>query len=183
MFLVLGCTSDREELAQKVKTQQQEIEQLKAENQRLKTQLPQNSQRDVQATFLNQAAKAKQAEAKQNVSAVNRSQTSYSAEKNSFADSFDKLALGTLSGASTDETRNYVYQISPGTNTTSITATSKDPALKSYSGAVTRYVNPESQAVLSSVICESNEPGTPAPQFTNLGGKAPECPPGSTVLE
>jgi type IV pilus assembly protein PilA len=133
-------------------------------------------------TFVNQTAKGKQAEAKQNVSSVNRTQMAYRAQKANFADSFDKLALGVLNGGSTDQTTNYIYQITPGTDITTITATSKDTALKSYAGAVTRYVNEAQLSVMSSVLCESNEPGTPPPQFTNLGGKAPECPPGSTDL-
>jgi type IV pilus assembly protein PilA len=187
VLLVMGgllqSCSDREELAKQVKAQQEEIAQLKAENERLKSDRSQNGQENPQETFLSQTAKGKQAEAKQNVSAVNRSQTAYSAEKSSFADSFDKLALGTLNGGLTDETTNYIYQITPGTNTASITATSKDSTLKSYAGASTRYVNAQSQSVISSVLCESNEPGTPPPQFTKLGGKEPECPLGSTELQ
>jgi hypothetical protein len=186
VLLVIGglleSCSDREELAKQVKAQQEEIAQLKAENERLRNDLSQNGRQNLQESFLNQTTKAKQAEAKVNVSAVNRTQTVYRAEKSSFADSFDKLALGTLNGGLTDETTNYIYQITPGTNTTTITATSKDSTLKSYAGVTARYLNAQQQSVMSSVICETNEPGTPPPQFTNLGGKEPECPPGSTPV-
>ncbi|WP_339378022.1 hypothetical protein [Merismopedia glauca] len=44
-------------------------------------------------------------------------------------------------------------------------------------------MNSKKQIVLSSAICESNEPTTTPIQFGKLGGKAPECPPDSTALE
>ena len=46
--------------------------------------------------FLSQGAKAKQTEAKQNVSLTNRFQTVYRSENDKFATSFEILATGTL---------------------------------------------------------------------------------------
>lgn len=57
--------------------------------------------------FLNQTAKAKQSEAKQNIGVVNHAQITYRTENSSFADSFDKLALGTLAGGTSASTKNY----------------------------------------------------------------------------
>uniref|UniRef100_UPI00286C562C prepilin-type N-terminal cleavage/methylation domain-containing protein n=1 Tax=Chamaesiphon sp. VAR_48_metabat_135_sub TaxID=2964699 RepID=UPI00286C562C len=48
--------------------------------------------------FLNQGAKAKQTEAKQNIGLINRTQTAFRSEKQAFATSFDVLATGTLTG-------------------------------------------------------------------------------------
>ena len=52
--------------------------------------------------FLNQGAKAKQTEAKQNIGLMNRTQTAYRSETQSFASAFDILATGTLTGTSFD---------------------------------------------------------------------------------
>lgn len=114
-------------------------------------------------TFLNQTAKAKQSEAKTQISSINTAQTAYRTEKNAFANTFDALALGTLTGnAVTASTSNYTYTLGPSTDTTSIQATSSDTSLKSYSGGTNRFVNNTSQSVMSSAICEANTPGTTA---------------------
>lgn len=111
--------------------------------------------------FLNQGAKAKQTEAKQNLGLINRTQTSYRSENNGFAASFDLLGTGALSGtAGNASTPNYSYTLAAGTDTTTITAQARDTALKGYAGAVTRYSNSQSQSVISSVLCEQLAIGT-----------------------
>jgi type IV pilus assembly protein PilA len=134
-------------------------------------------------TFLNQTAKGKQSEAKQNVSSVNKTQTSYRAEKSAFAGNFDLLALGTLNSSNTVATTvNYSYTLGQGTDSTTIVAQSRDSALKGYSGAVTRYNNSQSQAVMTSVVCENNTPGTTAPVVpTTPAAAAPTCVTASTT--
>jgi type IV pilus assembly protein PilA len=119
-------------------------------------------------TFLNQTAKGKQAEAKESVSSVNRTQTAYRAEKNAFADTFDKLALGTLKGGTNYSTANYSYILGPGTDTTTIVAQSVDTSLKGYTGGTKRYVNDASQSVMSSSICEADAPSTTAPNIPTV---------------
>jgi type IV pilus assembly protein PilA len=126
-------------------------------------------------TFLNQTAKGKQSEAKQNVSSINKTQTSYRAEKSAFANNFDLLALGTLNGNSTAATTvNYSYSMAPGPDTMTVLAQSRDTALKGYSGRVNRYNNASSQAVMTSILCEANTPGTTAP-VAPTGTAAPTC--------
>lgn len=111
--------------------------------------------------FLNQGAKAKQTEAKQNIGLINRTQTSYRSEQSAFANSFDLLGTGTLAGtAGAAATPNYSYTLVGGTDTASITAQANDTALKGYSGASTRYSNSQSQSVISSVVCEQLTIGT-----------------------
>jgi type IV pilus assembly protein PilA len=118
--------------------------------------------------FLNQSAKAKQTEAKQNVALFNKTQTSYRSENSTFAGTFDVLALGTLSGTNnTASTVNYNYRIdSGGEAASSIIANTKDAALRDYSGAVVKFINSQSQSIIGSIICEADLVGT----YTLLGG-------------
>jgi type IV pilus assembly protein PilA len=112
--------------------------------------------------FMNQTAKAKQSEAKQNVALVNKTQTNYRSEKNGFATKYDDLAVAVLKGDTVDSTANYIYTLSPSTDQTTITAQSQDSALKSYSGGNVRFANASSESVIASTICEAPAPGTTA---------------------
>ncbi|MBW4620397.1 MAG: type IV pilin-like G/H family protein [Cyanosarcina radialis HA8281-LM2] len=139
-------------------------------------------------TFLNQTAKGKQSEAKQNVSSVNKTQTSYRAENKFFATNFDQLALGTITGdTATAATSNYSYGLTSVTTSPDqfqIAATARDTALKGYSGGVTRYNNTANQPVMSSIICEATTPGTTAPALPTVGGTvAPVCTGATTPVE
>jgi type IV pilus assembly protein PilA len=109
--------------------------------------------------FLNQSAKAKQTEAKQNISAIVRSQAANRTLKNSFASSFDQLAIGSLRGtAATANTVSYSYQLVANTDSTSITAASTDSTLKSYTAGNIRYSNTASESTVSTIMCESATP-------------------------
>jgi type IV pilus assembly protein PilA len=109
--------------------------------------------------FLNQASKAKQSEAKQNVALVNKAQNSYRAEKSAFAASFDVLAVGSINGAAQGTTANYQYNIASGSDTATVTALPRATAIKSYGGYAS-VATVESQAVISSIICEAVSPST-----------------------
>ncbi len=124
--------------------------------------------------FLNQTAKAKQSEAKQNIGVINRTQTAYRVENSSFANSFDTLAIGSLTGSDTASTTNYSYTISGGTDTSTIIGTAKDTSLKAYSGGTNKYNNDASQSVMTSVMCEAKTPGTTA-AVAPTGTAAPTC--------
>ena len=107
-------------------------------------------------SFLNQAAKAKQSEAKQFVGAVNRSQQAYRIENSSFAETYEKLVLGLPS-----TTINYGYLVAGGTNTASVTATAKDvTSLKSFAGGVTVLTSGASAAVACQTTGVSGNPPT-----------------------
>jgi type IV pilus assembly protein PilA len=85
-------------------------------------------------SFLNQSAKAKQSEAKQNVASINKTQQAWRTENTTFTTSFADLALGRLSGAVVS---NYTYTLPTGTATVAtVQATATDANLKSYSGRV-----------------------------------------------
>ncbi len=130
--------------------------------------------------FLNQGAKAKQTEAKQNIAMVNRVQNLYRVENSSFADTFDKLAVGSITGSTTiASTSNYSYTLnSTSSENTTLIATAKDTALKAYSGGSNRYTNSDSKSVITSVICESLTPGTITAVEPTTGSisSGPVCP-------
>jgi len=108
-------------------------------------------------SFLNQAQKGKQSEAKQYTGAMNRGQQAYFLEKGSFADTFDNLGIGIKT-----QTDNYLYSIAGGltTDATSLGVAYKT-ALKSYVGSVTiQPVSSTSDSNTVGVLCESVSPTT-----------------------
>ena len=128
--------------------------------------------------FLNQGAKAKQTEAKQNIGLINRSQTAFRSENQAFASSFDILGIGTLTGSTgAASTSNYSYTLTGGTDSTTTIATARDGALKAYSGGNGRFTNSASQSTIASVLCEATTPGvTAASAPTTSATAAPTCP-------
>jgi type IV pilus assembly protein PilA len=133
--------------------------------------------------FMNQTAKAKQSEARQNVALVNKSQNTYRAEKNKFASQFNDLAIAVLTGGTTDSTTNYFYTLASTTNdSTTITAQSKDSALKSYAGGNIRFVNASSESVLATVICEKVTPDIVPVSAPNIVGSTATCATGYNTL-
>ena len=102
-------------------------------------------------SFLNQAAKAKQSEAKTYIGSVNRAQQSYRIENTSFAANFTNLQIGIPT-----QTTNYAYAIVGADATSStVTATSQDAAsLKSFSGGVVVLTSGQTsaQACQSSIV-------------------------------
>ena len=125
--------------------------------------------------FLNQGAKAKQTEAKQNVGMHNRLQTVYRSENASFATKIDQLAMGTLSGTDGNaSTTNYSYVMSGSTDSAQLLATAIDTSLKAYSGGNIRYTNSDSKSVIAAAVCEANTPGT-STAIGISGTAAPAC--------
>ena len=134
-------------------------------------------------SFLNQANKAKQSEAKTYVGSMNRAQQAYYLEKNAFAAQadFGNLGLGVAT-----QTTNYKYGITGGASSTvtNYADTVKvDAPLKSYAGGVSvGTVATTSEATTLATLCESNKAmvNTAAPGSTaTLGftaGAAPTCP-------
>lgn len=95
-------------------------------------------------SFLNQAAKAKQSEAKTYVGSVNRAQQSYRIENVSFAGTINELQIGIPTA-----TDFYTYSLSGAAqNTTNVIASAKDTtALKGFSGGVTILGSGQTAAV------------------------------------
>jgi type IV pilus assembly protein PilA len=130
-------------------------------------------------TFLNETAKAKQTEGKQNVISVNKAQIARRAQEQTFTTSFDILAISSVTGATNvGSTTNYTYTLaSTATDSATVTVQAKDGSIKGYSGAVTRMTNGAGQAVMPTVICEANAVGTTAPAapLTPGGTTEPSC--------
>ncbi|MDF5727740.1 MAG: type IV pilin-like G/H family protein [Rhizonema sp. PD38] len=110
-------------------------------------------------SFLNQANKAKQSEAKTYVGSMNRAQQAYYLENNQFADSsnFSNLGLGVAT-----QTVNYLYSISTTNASSGVTNQAKtviDKApLKSYIGGVKiGTVGATSEATTLGILCEAKE--------------------------
>jgi type IV pilus assembly protein PilA len=128
--------------------------------------------------FLNQTAKAKQNEAKQNINLFNKTQNAYRLENSTFATSFDVLATGSLRGAATANTTLYSYTMatSNGTDSTTIQATAKETALKGYTGGAVMFKNTDNQSIIRFVACEATAPSTTAPAAPlTPGGADPTC--------
>jgi type IV pilus assembly protein PilA len=135
--------------------------------------------------FLNQGVKAKQSEAKQNVTLVNKTQNSFRAENRTFATTFNLLAIGsvtdqTAGAVGIGTTTNYTYAINinvTSSDSAAITAAVQDTALKAYSGRVNRFSNTAGQSVIAGVLCENLTVGiaTQAPVDNSAASLAPVC--------
>lgn len=112
-------------------------------------------------SFLNQAAKARQSEAKTYVGSANRAQQAYYLEKQRFADTLDNLAIGIAS-----TTANYSYATTgssrgvTGTNANAYSqAQPQEPSLKAYVGAVNLATPTGSnEATTLAAVCEAKLP-------------------------
>ena len=137
-------------------------------------------------SFLNQANKAKQSEAKTYVGTLNKGQQAYYTEKNKFGS--DVAILGV--GVKTD-TENYTFA-SAGTTAATVTGnfatstgTAKAVALRGYSGRVQLHTVVSTSDVTSlAVLCEQNQAGTGAPTSPTVGDPAagPTCAAGTTAV-
>ncbi|MBW4634891.1 MAG: type IV pilin-like G/H family protein [Iphinoe sp. HA4291-MV1] len=131
-------------------------------------------------SFLNQANKAKQSEAKQYISAMNRAQQAYYLENSAFAgqNEFEKLGIGIKTA-----TENYNYEIKKNANQAVNNGISRKEALKSYAGVVILKQDGTSEATTQAILCESNNIGAVAAREPNTDEKAqPKCPNGFSEL-
>ncbi|MDZ7993355.1 MAG: type IV pilin-like G/H family protein [Nostoc sp. EfeVER01] len=110
-------------------------------------------------SFLNQANKAKQSEAKTYVGSMNRAQQAYYLEKNEFAAGSNFAALGL--GVAT-QTTNYKYAIGGGGTNSSIVTNQAQTVvaaapLKTYIGGVGVVTQTgTSEATTVAILCEAN---------------------------
>ncbi len=128
-------------------------------------------------SFLNQANKGKQSEAKTYVGTLVRTQQAFYLEKSAFA-----TGLTQLSKPIASQTENYDYATGGGTTTTSLsTGTSRKDPLRSYGGTV--FVETDattSETNTTAVLCESD-----APTKTALAAatNTTTCAAGSSVIK
>lgn len=107
-------------------------------------------------SFLNQANKGKQAEAKQYASSVNKGQQAYYTENGSFVTTTDENAWNSLGVGIKTQTTNYIYKIAGDTTKADVLAfqngESAKKALKPYTGGV-RLVGTGDKTT-QAVVCE-----------------------------
>ncbi len=143
------------------------------------TTLPPNVQVSDPQTGAN---RARQAEGKNYIGAMNRAQQAYYLEYEKFASKIEELGIGIK-----PETENYRYQILPQGNQTQsvmMTAQAKRPELRSYAGAVF-VVKSKDEILTLGGICETDEasstppamPAAPSNESTEI-----QCPAGSHRL-
>jgi len=133
-------------------------------------------------SFLNQANKAKQSEAKQYAGSMNRAQQAYYLENSGFTSEIGNLGLGIAT-----QTANYEYVIVPdGTTGAANEARSLKDALKSYAGGVQLgTVAATSEATTLAVLCESTGVGVAGGALTGIsyGTNEPSCSASYKLLE
>jgi prepilin-type N-terminal cleavage/methylation domain-containing protein len=128
-------------------------------------------------SFLNQANKAKQSEAKTYVGSMNRAQQAFYLERNGFTSTIGSLGLGIPT-----QTENYLYGISASaaaiTETTGVTnfAEPQSAALLPYVGAVNLGEDAQtSEATTLAILCESTTAG-PGVALASYATSGPVCP-------
>ena len=132
-------------------------------------------------SFLTQASKAKQSEAKQYVGSMNRGQQAVFAEKASFSTNIPDLGLGIKS-----ETENYKYQIPQRSNNSVVVAVAepKKSGLKGYVGIVA-----SEKDSTSTLFCEESQASTSFPDLSTIvnqkspGNNVVQCPAGYQAQE
>ena len=116
-------------------------------------------------SFLSQANKAKQSEAKTYVGSLNKGQQAFFTEQSKFADDISQLGVGIKT-----QTTNYTYNTSAAGALTNATAVSRASlttsaaGLKAYAGKVALQVAGSASDVTSvAILCETKGPATAAP--------------------
>ncbi|MBD1884854.1 type IV pilin-like G/H family protein [Microcoleus vaginatus] len=117
-------------------------------------------------SFLSQANKAKQSEAKQYISSLNKGQQAFYAEKGTFVTTITEL--GSLGLGLKSVTNNYTYALAGAQNGVAATAQGVT-GLRNYAGGVTLVVAAGAEAASTqTILCESKTIPTTstAPNFT-----------------
>ncbi|MBD2179892.1 type IV pilin-like G/H family protein [Planktothrix sp. FACHB-1355] len=136
-------------------------------------------------SFLNQANKGKQAEGKQYISAINKSQQAWYTENGNFitgttANDWSSLGVGIKT-----QTANYTYALGGDTNVATAKAKPISAALKGYSGGVGLVGAQGADRTSQAVICEVTTAGTADPPAVTVAAGATEvaCPSGTVAIK
>ncbi len=131
-------------------------------------------------SFLNQANKAKQSEAKQYVGAIVQSEQAYFLENDKFTSNLADLRLPPMAGTN----YSYTLKLLPGKQQSlvMVQATAKQPVLKSYIGAA-RGVEQAGEKTTEGIVCMTATASTLVPPFVLPARSSDplECP-ATTVL-
>jgi len=130
-------------------------------------------------SFLNQANKAKQAEARIYVSTLNRAQQAYIMEHAKFTKDIGQL------GTTLRNSSNYTYTIAVASNNDPYAlnyAESQIPTLRPYVG-MTAIISPVAgDAITTAILCESGSPSTGKAADPSYGASAITCDPSTREL-
>jgi type IV pilus assembly protein PilA len=128
-------------------------------------------------SLLSQTNKAKQAEARQNIGAVNRAQQAFFLEANGFTSDIQALGVGIKT-----QTTNFTYSITDSNKDLAQgKATGTTSALKSYVGAVgtlTSGTTGSTESLTQAILCESNNPGAAPVNISKAEIDTNSCPTG-----
>ena len=106
-------------------------------------------------SFLNQANKAKQSEAKQYTGSMNRAQQAKYAELSNFVTDLNGLGMGIKS-----QTSNYIYTIVSGASSVGNQAQSLSDSLLAYTGTVALVTQKgQTDATTIAVLCQNDKAG------------------------
>lgn len=120
-------------------------------------------------SFLNQAARSKQARALAYIGMVNRAQQAFFVENTRFATSAAELGL-----ANNSASPDYTYTLTSGGGGLEITSTQAapiNPALRGYAGVVFATVDPSGLARLGTAICQGDTAAVPTPTPITVAGQ------------
>lgn len=124
-------------------------------------------------SFLNQANKGKQAEAKQYISSINKGQQAYFTEQGKFVtqqDRFNDLGVGIKT-----QTTNYKYELKDGdANKVSVNGSRLVAGIKQYSGTVALVGPDGGDKTSQAVVCETKTPDT-ALSSANVSNTEVKC--------
>jgi len=131
-------------------------------------------------SFLNQAKKARQSEAKTYVGSLNRGQQAFYTENDAFTSSVDAMGVGI-----TTQTANYVYiaATNAGTGITLFAANFSSSAnggsgLKNYGGVVSlRTAGANSEVTSQAFMCETVNVDSPGSAAVSTTGTSTACTP------
>ena len=130
-----------------------------------------------------QANKGRQAEARQNIGAMNRAQQAYYLEKTTFSNSISKLGIGINT-----QTENYNYSTRATESAAFNYGISREDNLKSYVGAAfdgpLNGLNTDSTGwdATIAILCEANSPGKTRPADPIVQNGELTCAPGTRQL-
>jgi prepilin-type N-terminal cleavage/methylation domain-containing protein len=122
-------------------------------------------------SFLNQANKAKQSEAKQYAGSMNRAQQAKYAEDGVFKSQVNDLGIGIKT-----QTSNYTYTITLGTSIVSNIAAPIQAALKGYTGNVALIIpTGQTDATTVAILCETTKTGSSGGAGSIVAGNSVAC--------
>ncbi len=131
-------------------------------------------------SFLNQANRAKQVEARAHIGIINRAQQAYYTEKLQFTSN-----IGDLGIALQAQTTNYRYEIdvvSSGGFYAVNHGVSLNPNLKSYVGMVALMTINSGETMTQTALCEASNVGATRANTPNLSATAISCSGGTSPL-